>query len=139
MGGRGIDKGGRFRTVERGNEEERGAVEDWSNAVTREVCRMKTLSVPSLAVVLLLSGCSSSEPTIAVQVPSEATNASRLTITKLAIFEDSLAYNNRRVVYLVVDNRTGTEFIGISGIGISEVGTHTVQIGDVPVDVQDER
>ena len=34
--------------------------------------------------------------------------------------DDSNAYNSRRGIYIIKDKRTGTEYIGVSGIGISE-------------------
>jgi hypothetical protein len=40
------------------------------------------------------------------------------------VIEDDLAYRERRGLYVIVDQKTGKEFIGISGIGITEVGVH---------------
>ncbi|GHL06101.1 hypothetical protein ECZU21_51140 [Escherichia coli] len=37
------------------------------------------------------------------------------------------------------DKQTGQEYIGISGIGISEVGSHSQMVGKVPQSVRDER
>lgn len=98
---------------------------------------MRTLVVV-ICLALALSACNE-QPTINVQQLGQAMTSSRVTVTRLGVFEDDLAYNNRRVVYLIVDQQTGAEYIGISGIGISEVGTHKVVAGKVVVDVQDER
>lgn len=49
----------------------------------------------------------------------------RIKIKQIGIFRDSLAYSEMRGIYIISDNETGKEFIGISGIGISEVGSHT--------------
>lgn len=49
-----------------------------------------------------------------------------ISVTRVGVFADSLAYDNRRGVYRIVDTKTGREFIGISGIGITETGSHLV-------------
>jgi len=54
-------------------------------------------------------------------------------------FRDALAYDNWRGVYLIQDKQTGQEYIGISGIGISEISSHTQLVGKVQQQVRDER
>lgn len=49
---------------------------------------------------------------------------SRISVNRIGIFEDSVAYRSKRGIYLITDTKTGTEYIGVSGIGISELGTH---------------
>ena len=49
----------------------------------------------------------------------------RYDLKKVQTFFDSDAYNNVRNVYILVDNETGKEYLGISGIGITEMGKHT--------------
>lgn len=49
----------------------------------------------------------------------------RVTVTKISTFRDLDAYSNSRAVYLIRDNVTKKEFIGISGVGISELGSHS--------------
>lgn len=39
-------------------------------------------------------------------------------------FRDGQAYTNYRTVYILKDKKTGMEYVGISGIGISELGSH---------------
>lgn len=56
--------------------------------------------------------------------PVEQPLDQRVTITRLGVFKDELAYDNKRGIYLIVDTKTDIEYIGISGIGISEVGSH---------------
>ncbi|MDK4687856.1 hypothetical protein [Kingella negevensis] len=34
------------------------------------------------------------------------------------------AYGNKRGVYVIKDSDTGREFVGISGVGIAELGSH---------------
>lgn len=48
----------------------------------------------------------------------------RFTVTRVCVFTDRLAYNSRRAIYLLTDNKTGQEFVGISGVGIAELGEH---------------
>lgn len=48
----------------------------------------------------------------------------RFTVTRNMTFRDDLAYGDMRGVYIIVDERTGKEFIGVSGIGIAETGRH---------------
>lgn len=56
--------------------------------------------------------------------PEPAVNAGRVNLTRIGIVEDDAAYNGRRAIYIIVDRKTGQEFIGVSGIGISETGSH---------------
>ncbi|HEJ8309849.1 TPA: hypothetical protein SMJ25_002150 [Klebsiella michiganensis] len=91
---------------------------------------------------LLLSACDSGpEPaksTMAVSSQLSA-DADRIKVTKMSEFRDTLAYDNWRGVYLIQDKQTGKEYIGISGIGISEVGSHNQMVGKVSQAVRDER
>lgn len=48
----------------------------------------------------------------------------RFTVTRQMTFVDELAYGSARAVYVLRDNETGREWVGISGIGISELGDH---------------
>lgn len=50
----------------------------------------------------------------------------RVTVQRLGVFSDALAYNERRGIYIIRDTKTGKEFIGVSGVGIAEVGSHLV-------------
>lgn len=68
-----------------------------------------------------------------------SSDADRIKVTKMSEFRDWLAYDNRRGVYLIQDKQTGREYIGISGIGISEVGSHSQLVGKVQQQVRDER
>ncbi len=86
----------------------------------------------------VLAGCAP-EPTISMQMeapqhPIYSANA-RFEVQRVAVFSDDLAYNDRRGIYIIKDTVTGTEYVGVSGIGISEVGRHI----NGKVTVQDER
>lgn len=92
--------------------------------------------------VLLLSACDSGpEPAKSTMVVSSqlSSDADRIRVTKMSEFRDELAYGSWRGVYLIQDKQTGKEYIGISGIGISEVGSHTQLVGKVQQSVRDER
>lgn len=57
----------------------------------------------------------------------------RFRVQMVASFVDKLAYGDVRGVYVITDTTTGQEFVGISGIGISELGSHQsgkVRVGD---------
>lgn len=62
-------------------------------------------------------------------------NSSDFVLIKKQTFYDESAYGNVRNVYILKDKFTGKEYIGISGIGISERGNH--QQGKISV--PDER
>jgi len=49
----------------------------------------------------------------------------RFDLKKVQTFEDSDAYGRVRNIYILVDNDSGKEYIGVSGIGIVELGQHT--------------
>lgn len=48
----------------------------------------------------------------------------RISIKRIGVVDDPLAYNYRRGIYVIHDNETGKEFIGVSGVGITETGSH---------------
>jgi len=74
-----------------------------------------------------------SESAPKAEVPIE--DHPRVVVTRIDVVADSTAYSGRRGVYVIKDTVTGREFIGVAGVGISEVGDH--QSGKVRV--QDER
>lgn len=45
-------------------------------------------------------------------------------VRRVAVFADDLAYENRRGLYLLTEKSTGRKWVGISGVGISEMGSH---------------
>lgn len=59
----------------------------------------------------------------------------RFELKKVQTFEDNDAYRNIRNIYILTDNDTKKEYIGISGIGITEQGSHISS----KQSVQDER
>lgn len=92
--------------------------------------------------LLLLTGCDNGPKPAKYEmgVASQLSAASaRITVTKLYEFRDERAYGNWRGVYLVRDKLTGREWVGISGIGISEAGSHSESNGKTMMQVEDER
>jgi hypothetical protein len=98
----------------------------------------------SLAAATLCAACGP-KPTMPLAVPEqlEAVGSSgqspRVTVERIGVFKDDLAYGDRRGVYIIRDTRTGREFIGVSGVGISELGSHGVQNGKNSNFLKDER
>ena len=92
---------------------------------------MKIITTSLLCILLLsVSGCK--------PAPDTTLNTSvggRISVMRVGIIEDDLAYRDRRGIYIITDNKTGKEFIGVSGIGISEQGNHL----ENKVMVKDER
>ncbi len=86
--------------------------------------------IPIALLSLLLAGCGPDPTTIlqrdmtagAPQVP--VSQSHRVTVTLLDVFTDELAYGNRRGIYLIHDTTTGADYVGVSGVGISELGSH---------------
>ena len=82
----------------------------------------------AVAAGAMLTGCYP-DPTTSISKfevePTKHTVDNRFQITRVGVFEDDLAYGARRGVYLIVDKDTGTEYIGVSGVGISERGSHS--------------
>lgn len=53
---------------------------------------------------------------------TDNTQNDRIKIERVGIINDQLAYHSQRGVYIITDTKTGKEYIGVSGIGISDVG-----------------
>lgn len=73
-----------------------------------------------LILAILLCGCNPEPDTKLLQISPSG----RFKVTRVGIIDDNLAYNNRRGIYIIEDTLTKKELVGISGIGISEVGSH---------------
>jgi len=60
-----------------------------------------------------------------VEVPPKTTAENRrIQVTRIGVIEDTLAYGSLRGIYIIKDTVTGKEYVGISGVGISELGEH---------------
>ena len=54
----------------------------------------------------------------------EVETSARFRIKRVSVFRDDLAYGRQRGVYVIYDSATGRELVGISGVGIGELGKH---------------
>ncbi len=66
----------------------------------------------------------------------KTTVVDKFEIQRVGVFADDLAYGSERGIYVLKDRETGKEYIGISGVGLSELGNH--QAGKNSI-VPDER
>lgn len=86
------------------------------------------------ALASCIAGCEGVKVTMPMEVkdapalkdaPVTAESLHRFKVKRDGVFEDSLAYNGKRGVYVITDTHTGKEFVGVSGIGVSEIGSHS--------------
>jgi hypothetical protein len=86
-----------------------------------------------LAVTLLaaLTACTQRGPqpdteltTPRSQLGPKELAAGRFKVERVGVFSDGLAYGDKRGIYVITDTKTGQEFVGVSGVGISELGRH---------------
>lgn len=100
---------------------------------------MKQIIVLILVVIAVFSsGCDESPEKQNYNVRSAQTRrllnvseSSRVSVVRIGVFRDETTYNGERGVYLIKDTKNNTEFIGISGIGISETHGVSRQCGKV--------
>lgn len=80
-----------------------------------------------ILVFLILCGCSPKPDTpLTKVVPQQTTTTIRFSVERVGVISDDLAYDNRRGIYIITDHATNTQYIGVSGIGISQLGSHLV-------------
>lgn len=91
-----------------------------------------------LLSALFLFGCDDSPQPVKIQ-SSVGAEGGRFTVLQVAKFDDSDAYNSSRTIFLITDKQTGNEYVGVSGVGISEVGVHTYSNGKQIISARDER
>lgn len=98
---------------------------------------MKVIAI--FAAAVLLSGCkierSPEERQRRMPAQLSVTSSERFKVERVQVIRDPLAYNGDRGIYLLTDTHTGQEFVGVSGVGISELGMHL----SGKVNIQDER
>lgn len=83
-----------------------------------------------MAAALALAGCGRPDAHYQEQrdrmVPIEAANQpGRFIVSRVQIIADELSYNSKRGVYTIKDTVTGKEYVGLSGVGIAELGSHS--------------
>jgi len=90
---------------------------------------LKIKLLASIATLFILNACEKSPDWMqahsAKPVSINPGSSERITVNRLSVFNDNLAYGGQRGIYLIKDNESGNEYIGVSGIGISETGSHT--------------
>lgn len=64
------------------------------------------------------------EPDTMMNVAMPAKNTGRIVVTRIGVIKDELAYQEKRGIYIIKDTETSEEFIGVSGVGITEIGSH---------------
>lgn len=79
----------------------------------------------ALLVTLFLVGCGPDPTQTMAIAPASEFTQDGISVVQVGIFKDELAYGHRRGVYRIKDQRTRKEYIGVSGIGISEVARHS--------------
>ena len=80
----------------------------------------------TILFVLACAACTP-EPTMQMGTSPDAIAATddvRVEVVRVGVFRDTVAYNDTRGVYVIRDKKTGREFIGVSGVGIAETGSH---------------
>jgi hypothetical protein len=79
-----------------------------------------TRTLAGIALCCALMGCKKTAyPSVDPSV--EAVTDSRFNLKKVGQFHDDDAHSSFRTVYILTDRKTGAEFVGVSGIGISEL------------------
>lgn len=93
-------------------------------------------------LAFLISGCGDERSNLQksqAQYVEIVQPSGRFVVVRDSVIVDDLAYNDRRGIYVITDTQTGKEYIGISGVGIAETGSHTRSAGKTTTTVQDER
>lgn len=96
---------------------------------------MSTLLAEKMAIcsLLLLAGCEQPSPDTQMQTTSPAAHnqpemkpavGPRFSVTRVGVFRDTIAYDSVRGIYVIIDSQTGAEYVGVSGVGIAETGSH---------------
>ena len=96
----------------------------------------------AILLALGLLGCSPKPDTyLKISTPpgSGLQSSPRYSVERVGLFADTLAYHGQRGIYIIKDKDTGKEYIGVSGIGISEAGSHSQSDGKTTTVYADER
>lgn len=91
-----------------------------------------------IIVTLLIAGCDNSPQPERIE-SQISVDSGRFKVVQVAKFSDSDAYNDVRKIFLITDKQTGVEYVGVSGVGISETGSHSQVSGKVITTHKDER
>jgi hypothetical protein len=79
-----------------------------------------------LAGLLFLAGCAPTQPDTTLKVshpvsPGAPGAGPKFRIERVGVFGDALAWRGLRGIYVLTDTTTGKQWVGVSGIGITEV------------------
>jgi hypothetical protein len=89
---------------------------------------MKRTTILAIVLLPLLASCGPEADTpMAVTKPGPTVTPEdtyRIQVSRIGVIPDDIAYNNKRGIYVITDRQTGREYIGVSGVGITEVGSH---------------
>lgn len=80
-----------------------------------------------IAITLLCVACQQTEDSQQRNNGSrgiEIAQDDRFIVSRVQVVNDDLAYDGQRGVYVIIDKHTGAEYLGVSGVGISELGSH---------------
>lgn len=105
--------------------------------------RFMILAVLGLGILAMLSSCQKRTEAEIIQQQKrmqdytqrenpevvDVNPSDRIIVNRISVIQDSLAYGDKRGVYVIIDTKTGKEYIGVSGVGITEAGSHTVSSG----------
>lgn len=76
-------------------------------------------------IVILLAGCGPTPDTELQRVPPmKPAIGPRFSVSRVGVFRYEIAYDEVRGIYVIVDSQTGKEYVGVSGVGIAETGSH---------------
>lgn len=99
-----------------------------------------------ILTALMVWACPMKEPSASLSqkisapdIVKSKNNSERFKVTRVSVIQDDLAYRNKRGIYVIIDNQTGKEYVGVSGIGISETVKESNLVGKVIIDSQYER
>ena len=82
------------------------------------------MTVIAFAVLFALTGCAVDDRPASLDAATW--ESGRFKVERLAVLGDKLAYNGVRSLYRITDTQTGQEWVGLSGVGVSELGQHAV-------------
>jgi hypothetical protein len=89
-----------------------------------------------LVATMLILGC---EPPKPVSHTLAQSADSRFSVTLAGEFYDNIAYGSKRGIYVLRDSETGRDYVGISGVGIAEISSHSESNGKTSSQKRDER
>lgn len=83
-------------------------------------------AIIAVSAILALAGCEQSPDSMQRYraEPIIYKSSDRFKVERVGVFHDGLAYSGERGIYVITDTETRQEFVGVSGIGISELASH---------------